>query len=66
MSTFTLTFNTDGAAFEEDPTIEIARLLREAAQRVDGAFFAHGNVMRLKDINGNRVGFFVHEDEVSS
>ena len=35
MSSFTLTFSTDGAAFAEHPYIEIARLLREAADVAD-------------------------------
>ena len=59
MSSFTLTFSTDGAAFAEHPYIEIARLLREAADTVDTNFGEDG-IVRLRDVNGNRVGFFIH------
>ena len=59
MSSFTLTFSTDGAAFAEHPYIEIARLLREAADVADTTLYAD-RIVRLRDVNGNRVGFFIH------
>lgn len=51
---FTLSFKTDNAAFDDDPTPEIARILREIAQKVD-AGIDEGAVY---DINGNRIGDF--------
>ena len=60
MSSFTITFSTDGAAFASDGgNAEIARLLREAADTVDTNFGEDG-IVRLRDVNGNRVGFFIH------
>lgn len=40
------------AAFAEDPKMEIARILREAAKKIEDDHVG-GN---LKDINGNTVG----------
>jgi hypothetical protein len=62
MSSFTLTFSTDGAAFADGGAPEIARLLREAADTVDTNFGEDG-IYRLRDVNGNRVGFFIHNVE---
>lgn len=52
---FTVTIDTDNAAFDgDDCGAELARILREIAQKVeDGA--DEGNAF---DINGNRVGSF--------
>lgn len=51
---FTLTINTDSAAFDETPASEITRILRKAADQVDAGIF-EGN---LYDINGNKCGAF--------
>ena len=59
MSSFTLTFSTDGAAFADHPGTEIARLLRQTAADVDVALH-DDSVVRVRDVNGNRVGFFMH------
>jgi hypothetical protein len=54
---FTLTIETDNAAFEESPH-ELVRLIEIAAEKVrDGS--ADG---RLVDINGNTVGQFTTDD----
>lgn len=50
---FTLSIKTDNAAFE-DPNAEVARILRDAAERVEQGF-SRG---LLRDINGNTVGDF--------
>jgi hypothetical protein len=61
MSSFTLTFSTDGAAFADDHAVdEIARLLRDAADTIDYNITCADMVYRLSDVNGNRVGFFIH------
>ena len=52
--TFTLTMETDNAAFGDDPAAEISRLLREAARRVELGILDSP----LLDANGNRVGRF--------
>jgi hypothetical protein len=53
MGEFRVQVNTDNAAFEE-PGFELARILREVADRLESGSVA-GNV---RDINGNSVGSF--------
>lgn len=57
MSHFAVHISTDGAAFADgNRNIETARLLRELADNLE----IHGDVdllVRLRDVNGNRVGF---------
>ena len=49
---------TDNAAFEDDPTAEVARILRELAKRIDShSRFSPGIQLRLRGFNGNEVGF---------
>jgi hypothetical protein len=56
---FNLKFDTDNAAFEDEPRAEISRILRAVARRVDsGADFG-----RVADENGNSVGSFTYEGE---
>jgi hypothetical protein len=56
MATFKLEIHADNAAFDPDPTPELARLLRELADKVE----TYGKVGypfgRLRDLNGNQVG----------
>ena len=58
-ASFTLAINTENAAFDENPAFEIARILREAAARVEEH---HNSVSdfsgRLRDMYGNNVGAF--------
>ena len=56
MSQFILTFDCDSDAFADQPEIEIARLLRHAATRVEQGFFGRHSAMQVRDINGNTVG----------
>lgn len=49
---FTLEIACDNAAFEDDATEEIARILRELADDLDAG---HSTAV-LRDANGNRVG----------
>jgi hypothetical protein len=53
-----VTLETNGnAAFEDSPATEIARILREAAKRIEnGDFGSDGDGFRLNDINGNKCG----------
>ena len=54
--TFTLTINTDSAAFEDNVgAAEIARVLREAANKIERNFELNGVV---RDVNGNKCGGF--------
>lgn len=54
---FELKVSTDNAAFEgeEGMRAELARILREAADRVAGGICGR---VPIRDINGNRVGHF--------
>jgi hypothetical protein len=62
VSEFRVSIRTDNAAFEEgDRGAEVARILRDVADRLEDGFEA-GSV---RDINGNLVGGFdFHADEV--
>lgn len=60
MTTFDLTLKTDNDAFADGNTAnEIARILTEVADRLrtDGTAAFNNGVIRLRDYNGNRVGF---------
>ena len=49
---FTLKFETDNAAFDEDHRQETARILREIAREIEGGL----NDGPVRDINGNKIG----------
>jgi hypothetical protein len=55
---FTLSFNTDNDAFYDDENGEIARILRDLADRIDRGDIAsqHRNA---SDRNGNIIGTYV-------
>lgn len=57
MAVFTVKFDTDNAAFEDCRDYEIARILRNIADRVerDGC---SGFFETVRDINGNDIGRF--------
>lgn len=65
MATFSVTFSTDNAAFQDGyGGSEVARILTEVAVKAQ----QHGieslsEVMRLRDYNGNRVGFAIWQEE---
>jgi hypothetical protein len=54
MDRFILTVKTTNAAFEDDAPTEVARLLRDVAERLED-----GSVSgKMRDVNGNTVGDF--------
>jgi len=56
---FEMKFYSSNAAFEENPSAEAARILREIADDVAAATtYCEGNV---RDINGNTIGSFSFE-----
>lgn len=64
MTTLTITINGDNAAFDpEDPTAEYVRILRALVDDIDDIGIGHYEVglghppTRLRDINGNTVGY---------
>ena len=49
--------NFDNAAMAEEPSSEVARMLRETADRIESGILGDGyEGGYLKDYNGNRVG----------
>ncbi len=53
----TITIKTDNAAFEDDPTHEVARILRKLADQMEeSGLFQSGLSRKLVDFNGNVVG----------
>lgn len=49
---FRLLIETDNAAFDDHPATEIARILRETADKMERGNF----INKLRDVNGNTVG----------
>lgn len=62
----TVTIEATGAAFDDNPAPELARILRELADRIEPqeAGTLPGWLPILRDLNGNRCGVaaFVRED----
>ncbi len=58
---FKLEIKTTNAAFDDDPSYEVARLLGEAAHSVEMGYLSGS----LRDINGNKVGRFEFIPEVA-
>jgi hypothetical protein len=52
MAEFKIKIECDNAAFENDPLAEVARILREAADKLEQG----QDGFKLRDINGNTVG----------
>ena len=62
----TLTIQMDNAAFEDSPGLELAWILRELSgdiknNRPNSVFV--GNVLSIKDSNGNKVGSLTIEED---
>ena len=65
MSKFEVVFCTNNAAFT-DGSGEISRILRDIADRIDADGIGKNEPGRIRDINGNRVGFFNYDDNEES
>ncbi len=63
MSKFTVAINTDNAAFNDDQEKEVARILFELTAKIRDEGLVSNQIIRLKDANGNRVGFAALEGE---
>lgn len=60
---FSVQFCTDNAAFADgDAGYEIARILRDLADKIEENGLVEGVVQRIRDINGNRVGYAVLQE----
>jgi hypothetical protein len=55
---FKIEIETGNAAFEDDRNMELARILRQIAERLENGEDAG----RVLDINGNKVGSFEMEE----
>lgn len=62
MQRFHLTITAENAAFYPDPAPEIARILREVANRIE-AGESFDKYRNLHDANGNIVGTFALKEE---
>ncbi|MFA5436896.1 MAG: hypothetical protein WC372_12730 [Candidatus Neomarinimicrobiota bacterium] len=56
---FKIEIETGNAAFEDDRNMELARILRQIAERLENGEDAG----RVLDINGNKVGSFEMEED---
>ncbi|AZO29366.1 hypothetical protein [Mesorhizobium sp. M1B.F.Ca.ET.045.04.1.1] len=59
MAEFSLEIKMDNAAFADDPGGEVARILRDIADKVtrgDGFTIGEATGTPIRDVNGNRVG----------
>jgi hypothetical protein len=56
MRTFQVTILADNAAFDDDPSEEIHRILKELANNVNLLALRQEESFTLKDINGNTCG----------
>lgn len=61
---FVLTIDTGNAAFDDSPAEEVARILREAADKIAEYGFAD-HAHNLRDINGNTVGGYAYSPTTS-
>lgn len=57
---FVVTIDCDNAAFEDDPSCEVANLLRKVVRAVEKDGSQCG---RLSDSNGNTCGSYTYEEE---
>jgi hypothetical protein len=66
MKTFILTFDMGNAAFDDDARVEVARILQTAANSIDDRGLpSEGHETTLRDINGNRIGFYKITNETA-
>lgn len=58
MARVNIQFNADNAAFDNDPSIEICRILRDMADRFESSGISDLDGCRylIRDINGNNIG----------
>lgn len=61
MSHVCIKLSCDNAAFDPDKSVEVARILRDLADRMDGTTLDLDKVSWiLRDLNGNQVGRAVY------
>lgn len=65
MGTWVIQFQDDNAAFEDNPTGEISRILRELADKFEneGGPDCEYTSEMIRDINGNTVGRVTYYDD---
>lgn len=64
MSTLLLRFDIGNSAFGDFPQIEVARILRDLADKIDARGLPGGlECFAARDINGNRIGALTVEED---
>jgi len=58
----TIKIDTNNAAFADGGQNEIARILRELADKVEERGTPGGTKAAIMDINGNKVGYFTEKE----
>lgn len=61
---FELTIRTDNAAFGDRPALELSRILREISEYLT-RWETFPGVEHVRDINGNAVGYWTLDSEVT-
>lgn len=56
MAKFTLVIECDNAAFKNDASAEVSRILHDIAEDIDGDMMAETCSNNIRDLNGNTVG----------
>lgn len=62
MSKFKIVVKTDSAAFDDDPGVELSRILNGVANKLQFGIVAEGTEAKIFDINGNSVGKVIFEE----
>lgn len=64
MSTLNLRFDIGNAAFGEFPQVEVSRILRELADKIEERGLPGGlSCLAARDFNGNRIGALTVEED---
>jgi hypothetical protein len=59
---FKMRFDCDNAAFDDMPEMEIARILRATADKIEAGGVGYNRYQNVRDINGNIVGTYRHKE----
>jgi len=60
---FKLWFDTENVAFEDAKEVEVVRILREIANKIEQSGDVPGFYQTIRDINGNDIGRYAEKSE---
>ena len=60
---FKLWFDTENVAFEDAKEVEVVRILREIANKIEQSGSVPGFYQTIRDINGNDIGRYAEKSE---